>query len=217
MKPRWRSTEEAKGVSQVGLRSHSDNHLASPSWPASVFSHWVGWSEVLIQRSRGRRFVRSTPLDVGSAGHQAGPSLIWCHKKVKRQRRPFRSSIPLVNEARHRQDDTVKTPRLWRKLFESPCLPITSRTANTQIVLQTWSSDYYQMWIPLTFHWNGTHLYKYTNTQTGTGCAAVASTYTKHPPQWAGRAHTTLEHVMYLLHSNLPFGFDKSSFVPQRR
>lgn len=53
----------------------------------------------------------------------------------------------------------------------------------------------------------------HTNAHTRTCITVVASfIHTIHPPQWPGKASPAQS--TYLLHSNLAFGFDSSSFMP---
>lgn len=81
MRPQRRSTKKAEGVSQGGLRSHSDNRLVSVSEPAfSVQS--LGGMDSRANPAK-RRAELPGPLDVVSAGHREGPWLLWCHRKAK--------------------------------------------------------------------------------------------------------------------------------------
>lgn len=106
MRPQSRSTKKAEGVSQGGLRSHSDNQLASTSSPGfSVQS--LGGMDGAAHPARQRAEVRG-PLDVVSAGHRGDPSLIWCHKKAEAAL-PVPPALSAGLQLATDTQDTVKT------------------------------------------------------------------------------------------------------------
>ncbi|TNN68996.1 hypothetical protein EYF80_020857 [Liparis tanakae] len=72
------STEEAGAVSQVDLRSHSDNRLASASCPGRGVQSLGGMAGHLIRQSGGWRFLG---IDVVGVGHRRGASLIRVPRK----------------------------------------------------------------------------------------------------------------------------------------
>lgn len=69
------------------------------------------------------------------------------------------------------------------------------------------------MWIPLTFHWHAIYLYKYINIHTQTHVPQWLPPYTQYTHH-NDLARPTPCWSIYLLHSNLPLGFDSSSFMP---
>lgn len=141
MKPYWRSTEEAGGGGQVGLRSHSDNHLAFTSNPGLSVQSLGG----MVRRSnlaKQRAEVRGGLLDVVNVGHQEGPSLIWCHKKAKAAFPVLYPGVPACWWVKLTTDKTLWKPKSMKETFQILCLPVTSRTANTWRTFQIWSSDY---------------------------------------------------------------------------
>lgn len=144
MRPRRRSTKTAGGVSQGGLRSHSDNHLASASQPGFSVESLGGMDRTANPATR-RAELRG-PLDVVSAGHREGPWLIWCHRRAKAARPALPAALPA-----HRRDtakSSVCEGNFTNALFTHFC-----QSSKHLGMVSKRSSDYSQMWIPLTFHW----------------------------------------------------------------
>lgn len=130
MRPQRGSTKKAEGVSQGGLRSHSDDHLASTSSPGFSVQA-LGGMDRRAHPAKQRAEVRG-PLDVVSAGHREGPSLIWCHKKAK-------AALPVLPGlcaglqgcSSPQTDRTLRKPASVKETSQIHCLPLPARAANT--------------------------------------------------------------------------------------
>lgn len=138
MRPQRRSTRKAGGVSQGGLRSHSDNHLASTGSPG-FSAQSLGGMDRTANPAAQRAEVRG-PLDVVIAGHREEPSLIWCHRKAKAAL-PVLPALHAAPQLATDRRDAVKTS-VHEGNFTNPLFTHFCQNSKHLEKLSKWSWDY---------------------------------------------------------------------------
>lgn len=152
----------------------------------------MGWSQVLVQQSPSWTFT-NVPQEGETLSLSPSPSASTSFPSVSRARRRRDSAVKKKREA-------TKKPRRREESLQTPvCLSVTSRTANVRPAIQTRSSDYYQIPIPLTFPLSGARFHKYTNTQAGSGCTHARTQGSHNEPAWPTPHWTIYSTAIYPL------------------
>lgn len=148
MRPGRRSSREAGGAGQGGLRSHSDKHLASASEPGLSAQRLGG-----MDGSRNPPEGRVGPSSSSRCGECGTPwRAVACLVPQKGKGSPSCPSCPPSPLLATDRRDAVKTS-VCEGSFTDPLFTLSCQSTKHLEPVSKWSSDDEQMWIPLTFRW----------------------------------------------------------------